>query len=1006
MSIFSTTANTGFNSFNDPFNSMNMNQGAWGMNPAYLSPSYDAPYRPPYSGGSSHIGYQNPGFFRSMYGISPFYLGAQYGVGSQDQDDLFYSALGNRPMDAQAAFHQRITTPLVMFGGAFAMSRAWQVQNQSRGAYNWFRAFGSSVQEANRVSGFTAMGQRMGRGIASGIIGGASRFAPGLGASAFGKIAVGGAAMLGGVASSLALPAAAAQGGIEIFNKVISDNYIGVRENQNMLRSSFRGVTFGSGDGGAFTGQGLSRRASARMGTELTEMGQKDMIFNPREVASITSMSAQMGLLDNVSSDQLTNKMSSIIKQMKVVMSVAQTTDFKEAINLMAKLQTAGASPTNLGSLMSGIGGFSSIAGISTNRMMSTVGAQGQYLFQSNGITPFMGQMTAANSMAGMAAAFRSGLVSPELMARMGGVEGASQLSVTGQVNASQTTYNMMRNFNRFTTGMGGNGVIQNVSNFGRAMSSNPLAAFGAMVRSGGANIGKQFEEDGLMGVHNQIMDIAGIHPLTAGKSRISADEAMGLMVGTGMMGSQEAQAFLAQYASTQDPRTRAQMAAAMRSAQFRLARDQAEQYGNTRVTAFFSPVMKAGRGLLAGAARAIGSPIIGAGGLMDRFENFWTGATVGSQNDMSSLKMRDVNFTGNLRLFDTSQYKDARRLGEFRNDPAFFFQNELNSINSAAMGGNSDALGILNGSGNNRANALFRFANGGGLGGDYKSPEAQKNLLNAVASAKRMASVDIESGAISSLRFGLKGQVAGNALGATPLTRWGAITSAQNLQGMMQTDNDIINSKNPETQRMIREVAAFAGKSGYSNMIDLKGDIDAQIEYAGKNRISTADIFSQYGGARNVEKLIKNPATRGQFLKGKYREQYDAAEKAGDQKGMESAMLAGFADTTGATIRAAGPTFVNDQFGPDQRAEYNRSINALDKQQMQFDKLAREGKIDASSYFGASSGIQMSKAVTDFGSYVELFGRKIKEISPENISYMGPFGTTFTPVVKKANNK
>lgn len=1002
MSIFSTTANTDFNAFNDPFNAVNMNQGAgqWGMNSAYMTPSYNAPYRPPYSGGGSHIAFQNPGFFRSLYGISPFNTGTPYGIGNQDQDDAYYSSLANRPMDFQAAFHQRITAPLVMFGGAFAMSRAWQVRNQSRGAYDWFRAFGASRQEAMRVSGFTAMGQTFGRGVASGLIAGASRFAPGLASSAFGRIAIGGAAMLGGVAASVALPAALAQGGMEIYNKFISDNYVGIRENQNALRSSFRGITFGGGEGGAFTGQGLSRRAAARMGTELTEMGQRDQIFSPRDVASITSIAAQTGLLDNVSSEQLTSKIGNLMKQMKVVMSVMGSSDYKEVLSSMAKLQAAGVNPSQLGSTMAGIGGLSSIAGISTGRMVNTVGAQGQYLFQSNGVTPIMGQMAGATAMAGMAAAFRSGLVSPELMARMGGVEGAAQLSTTGQLNAAQTTYNIMRNFNRYTTGAGGNGVIGNVSNFGMAMAGNPLGAYGAMIRTRGSNIGQQFRDDGMMGVHNQVMDIANIHPLTAGRGRISADEAMGLMVGTGMMGAQEAQAWLTQYAATQDPRTRSQMYAALRSAQVRLGRDQAEQYGNTRVTAFFSPLVKGYRSAAAGMGRMIGSPVEGVSGIADRFERWWTGATVGSAEEMRSITMRDLQFTGDMRLFDTDKYSGIRGLAANRRDSAFYKQNELNIINRAAMGGNADALGILRGTGKDQANALYRFASSGLLGSDYKDPSTHGQLLDAIAVASRGKRVNLEGDVLGKLQVGLSGQVSGNIEGATPLTRWSALVSAQNLQGLMQGDKDLINSKDPNTQRMIRELAAYNGQQGFGNMSELHKAVNSAIEYAGQNRISTADVFSQYGGGKNIENLVKNPATRGQILKGRFLEDYNRAEAAGDSAGMQRAMLAGFSDTSGATVRAAGISFVNAQFGPDERAEYNRSMNSLDTQQRQFDKLAREGKIDASSYYGASNGIQMSKAVTDFGAYVELFGRKVREISPENskpnaLESLGWFGAT-----------
>jgi hypothetical protein len=349
MSIFNTTANTSFNSFDDPMNSVNMNQGQWGMDQNYLTPSFDAPYRPPYAGGQPSMSSPNPGWFRSAsYFGNPFSSGPQYGVGTTAFESSYWDQLGHRPQDFGAAFSQRMIAPLVSFGGAFAVARSWQVRNQSRGAFDWFRLFGAGKQEAMRVSGFTAMGQRFGGSLAKGMIAGASSFAPSMAASGFGRAAIYGAAALGGAASGLILPAAIAQAGISGFESLVSDNYLGIRENAAALRGNFRGVTFGGRFGDPYTGQGLSRRVAAGMGTELTKAAAGDQTFNAREVATMTSMASQMGMLDNASAEQIVPRMKSIMQQLKVVMSIAGSTDFKETMQMMAKLQMAGASPGSL----------------------------------------------------------------------------------------------------------------------------------------------------------------------------------------------------------------------------------------------------------------------------------------------------------------------------------------------------------------------------------------------------------------------------------------------------------------------------------------------------------------------------------------------------------------------------------------------------------------------------------------------------------------------------------
>ena len=72
MDIYQTQGDPYRDSFYNPVNSANMNPG-WGMNPALLTPSYDAPYRPPYMGNTGYSPYERPGFGKALSNVlGPF----------------------------------------------------------------------------------------------------------------------------------------------------------------------------------------------------------------------------------------------------------------------------------------------------------------------------------------------------------------------------------------------------------------------------------------------------------------------------------------------------------------------------------------------------------------------------------------------------------------------------------------------------------------------------------------------------------------------------------------------------------------------------------------------------------------------------------------------------------------------------------------------------------------------------------------------------------------------
>ena len=196
--------------------------------------------------------------------------------------------------------------------------------------------------------------------------------------------------------------------------------------------------------------------------------------------------------------------MKTIIGQVKTIMQIGNTSDFKEAIEILAKLQSSGVGSKDVSRVVGSLGGMASVAGVSLQKMMSTVGAQGEYLFASNGMNPYGGQLAAANAYGAFSAAQRSGLMSRSLLARMGGVEGATQSEVGALVGAAQTPYASMSMYNKFLNGGESRSIVGNVSKFGGAMARGGLAAVGEFEYNRAEMASKMLEDGG----HAKVMDM------------------------------------------------------------------------------------------------------------------------------------------------------------------------------------------------------------------------------------------------------------------------------------------------------------------------------------------------------------------------------------------------------------------------------------------------------------------------------------------------------------------
>ena len=359
--VFQSQADSRFNSFSDPLNPVNMNPGAWGIDATYMTPSYMSPYRPRYQGDQGQPNMANPSFGQSMnYLANPFHNGGDnYGGNFMQQTTPFFDTLGNKPTNAAMSFAQNWVIPSALTFAAFKYLE---------------KPMGKAGEYA------------------------ASRFASGLlgaGGAAGKSWAVGAAGSLGGLAARWMGPLAGAQMAMEGINSTLYEPFIAQRDTASNFRKNFEGVTYGPGHGDPFTGGGISRTQSWRMAGQLSKNAAMDHTFNQDEMSNIADYSARSGLLDNANPDQMVKKISDISKQLKLVMAIANTSDFKESIELLAKLQFSGIGGAGATTALGRIGALAGAAGMSTQKMMNTVGMQGQFLFGSNGLTPGFGQIAA-----------------------------------------------------------------------------------------------------------------------------------------------------------------------------------------------------------------------------------------------------------------------------------------------------------------------------------------------------------------------------------------------------------------------------------------------------------------------------------------------------------------------------------------------------------------------------------------------------------------------------------
>ena len=479
----------------DP-NSANYN-GFYGY-PGQMDPG--GYYGIPSQGTGPYVNANRPGFFSGAWGLVSPFSHTPLHQSPGDEAAPYYNAVGTRPFDAAASFAQNYLVPGLAVGASMKLLGA------NTGSF-----FGDIMAPFRGQGAAAAFGKGMGTGMSSRIMSGlnlpgnAARMMSGMGFSSTGMIsrgvvgaaglasrgAIGAAGAIGGAVAGFGIPLIVAEGLSRVANYSVFDPYIATRTIAGNLKENLYGVTMPGAEGDITRGgKGLGSSEATRMAQQITRAGIKDYSLDLDQYGDVANMLGKSGALDSVSAKRIVDRIKSASEQVKLIVQISKDPSLQKAVEELSKLQLAGASLDGgrlgiAGQTYSQLGMYASAAGTTVQRMMAGVGAQGQSMYGSMGMTGYMGQLAAGNIYSGFAAAYRSGLVSEGMMNRMGGIDNATRIAMAGGLTAAQSPLMQMMMYNtaagaRGAAAFGGSQTPVGVASvFGQMAAEDPLSVMG-----------------------------------------------------------------------------------------------------------------------------------------------------------------------------------------------------------------------------------------------------------------------------------------------------------------------------------------------------------------------------------------------------------------------------------------------------------------------------------------------------------------------------------------------
>lgn len=468
------------------------------IDPAYLTPSYMAAFRPNFEPGRPG---QNPyevnmsewQATKTVFGFNPL----SQDIDPTAQQSAALDTLSNIPGDVATEGLSRFAAPIAGYMAAhYLLNKTGISSYLSKAIFpNAGRAAGHVAGRMGSAGIRTSLGvgsAAMGKGFRSGFTASLPKLlssrsmAAGLGALGAGA---------GSLAASFLAPMAAIYAGgkaIDLYDSAVSDQYTATRNGARTTQGNMLHQFVGGSGGSASGSLGVSSERATDIALASTMAGASDWALDATEVNKITDAAMRGGLFSHqgdLNISHMEKGIKGILSTVKAIVAMGAAADSMGAVELMSKMKGAGITDfRDMAIVSTQLSSAAAAAGVSVAQVMTTVGNRSQMQATQRGMLPIIGQVQAANAYAGIQNAHRAGILSSGQMAALGGVEGMTTSIMDNAYNVLDSDMGRMA----MQTGLGfdTNG-LDIVTAAGQQYANDPMGYEGKWALNGGARMSK-----------------------------------------------------------------------------------------------------------------------------------------------------------------------------------------------------------------------------------------------------------------------------------------------------------------------------------------------------------------------------------------------------------------------------------------------------------------------------------------------------------------------------------
>jgi len=193
----------------------------------------------------------------------------------------------------------------------------------------------------------------------------------------------------------------------------------------------------GGGEFSNVSGSGFSHAASVRSARLLEDMATAPSFqretqekFNRADVMKITQLGAKEGLLNGTQNpQQLQSRVRDLAKSLSTFMELANEPDIQRAIQTMGQMRASGLNYSETIRSVQNGRAWARMAGTTFEQLSATGGSYGSQTYGAMGLTQGLGFQTGMGNYGLTRMGQNTGVVSPQMMALMGGTDNAANLS-------------------------------------------------------------------------------------------------------------------------------------------------------------------------------------------------------------------------------------------------------------------------------------------------------------------------------------------------------------------------------------------------------------------------------------------------------------------------------------------------------------------------------------------------------------------------------------------------